>query len=117
MFDPPPSVVEVVAVSCSDPDEPITVRYFQFSSDSDMYDAFDDYYRSGGSGWCRDGEAGTQAYDQGGDPVGRYSCYRSNEGNNVLSWTHEPTEIMAVAFSPTLTYPDLVDWWQQAGPL
>ena len=112
--DPPPGAL--VAVECSDPYEPITVLYIQFFSKSDMDDAFASDYSSSESGSCSNGEAGTQPYVQGGDPAGQYSCYDSEYGNHV-SWTHEPTDIMAVSYSPALTYGELELWWREAGPL
>jgi hypothetical protein len=67
------------------------------------------------SGSCGDGEEGTHSYNEGGELAGQYSCYDSDSGH-VLTWTHNPTNIMVVALSTSSTYAELLDWAANAGP-
>jgi hypothetical protein len=115
-YEPRSGVEALVAVTCSDPDEPITIRYYRFSSGSEMDDAFASYYSVAESGSCIDGEEGTHSYNEGGEPAGQYSCYDSDSVYHVLTWTHNPTAIMVVALSSSSTYAELLEWADNAGP-
>ena len=105
----------VAALECST-DEPVTLRYYQYASNSDMDAAFDSDYRTYESGSCEDDEEGTSTYNQGGESAGRYSCYVSDSDNNVLSWTHDATKILALAISPTSRFAELWNVVEGAGP-
>jgi hypothetical protein len=111
-FAPPTTVV--AALQCK-PDVPFALRYYQYATNADMDDAFDSTYRTYKSGSCLAGEEGTETYDDD-TGTGRYSCYRSNDGYNVMSWTHDETGILTLEISSSATFPELLQWAPNAGP-
>ena len=111
-FTPPENVV--AALTC-EPGGPITLRYYQYGTNADMDAAFDSTYRTYESGSCRAGEEGTDTYDDS-TGTGRYSCYVSDDGYNVMSWTHDETSILTLEISSSATLRELLEWAPNAGP-
>jgi hypothetical protein len=50
--------------------------------------------------------------------TGRLGCYESAQGNRLLAWTDDTTNICAVAWDPHMSFAELKQWWQtEAGPI
>jgi hypothetical protein len=125
-LSPDPAVLRtglVVAVQCAPARgaqggrAPEYTFYFQYSTGDAATAAFRGYYASGNApeADCTAGP-GERRY-QRADGSGILRCYQDADGYRVFAWTNQDLGILASVADRTMSYPDLVAWWEAAGPI
>jgi uncharacterized membrane protein len=106
-----------VAITCSltTSGSPNHVNYYQYSASSYMSQAFYSLARSEPAADCVN-TAGQATYMRAGSPAGVLACYRTASGTNVYLWTNNQLNVMAYAEDASMTFSNLNQWWQGAGP-
>jgi hypothetical protein len=63
---------------------------------------------------CRE-EASLTTYNIGGEPAGVVACYDA-DGRTRIVWTDSLLWILSAGDDASLGFPEMYDWWLEAGP-
>ncbi len=91
--------------------------YFSYDGSQAATTAYRGYYAQGDlpSGDCTR-EPGEMPYSRDG-LTGTLRCYEDAEGYRVFAWTADELAIVASVADRTMSYAELAQWWNHAGPV